>query len=68
VFIRIHRYKHVFIGVNTLGGLKVVKTTRKYLTVHEDTYIRLLRRKKYPEESLNKVVNRILDGDTSERD
>lgn len=43
--------------------------TNKYktLTIKTETYIRLLRRKKYPEESFDKAVNRILDGETREQ-
>jgi hypothetical protein len=48
--------------------VKVAKTPRKLVMVHEETHIRLLRRKKYPEESFDKVINRILDGDIRERD
>lgn len=39
----------------------------KSVKVKDETYIRLLRRKKYPEESMDKTINRILDGDVHEQ-
>jgi hypothetical protein len=39
----------------------------KWQDVTEETYTNLLRRKKYPKESMDVVINRILDGDTDEQ-
>ncbi len=41
-------------------------TERKTIVVKDETYIRLLRRKKVPSESFDGVINRILDGDIDE--
>jgi hypothetical protein len=38
----------------------------KSIAIKFETYTRLIRRKKYPEESFDKVLNRILDGDINE--
>jgi predicted CopG family antitoxin len=45
----------------------LTKNGLKSVSVKEETYVRLLRRKKYPEESFDKTINRILDGDISEQ-
>ncbi len=37
------------------------------INVHIDTYERLLRRKIVPDETMNTVINRILNGDTHEQ-
>ena len=44
-------------------------TTRNATTVtlKIPTYERVLRRKKYPEESIDKTINRILDGEINEQ-
>lgn len=39
----------------------------KNISIKSETYIRLLRRKKYPEESFDTAINRILDGDTRDQ-
>ncbi len=39
----------------------------KSIQIKEETYVRLLRRKKYPEESFDRAINRILDGDIDEQ-
>jgi hypothetical protein len=46
---------------------KRIPKKRYQVSVNEQTYTRLLRRKKEPRESMNSVVNRILDGDINEQ-
>ncbi len=43
------------------------KDERKIIHLDTETYIRLLRRKKYEKESFATAINRILDGDTHEQ-
>jgi predicted CopG family antitoxin len=44
----------------------MTKIDYKSIGLKFETYTRLMRRKKYPEESFDKVINRILDGDINE--
>jgi len=41
--------------------------TDKGIRIKTETYVRLLRRKKYPRESFDTAINRILDGEIHEQ-